>query len=529
VFGVGQVSSRLAEVIFVSILCSPSNMRSQDTASWDEVADSWSAGQPQSLWRSYCDVAHKRWLDTELGERRFRRALKTDAFDELAGEGGLARALADRADRMVQIDISQRALHHARGKAPQSQPTAADVRELPFADGSFDLVFSNSTLDHLDSLEQVAESLAELCRVLSPGGVLLITMDNLRNPVIALRNGLPERLLTRHGVVPYQLGPTCGPGKLRRMLREAGFDSVSLRALMHCPRLPAIRLAAAKERRGNVSGESFIRGAMGWERLADWPTRYWTGYFVAASAIRADPDRPSSERTPRLQRDKMSIPRAKVVLDYAKHRGPRRAFARGAYVLANQAIALSIFDCMYMRPEHVNRSLVEPEGAYSGRFLEPDEAAGFARELDAPGQRVVGEAVERGDACYAVLDGDRLANIGFYASNATPLLNDLVVHFEEPSWYMYGAYTPEAYRGYRLHGRGVVGGCLGLFDRGAPSLVTLYERTNYRSMVSALRMGWQPCGSIYRIGIGPWTHLGRTARAREIGMRLALRSEEPAA
>jgi SAM-dependent methyltransferase len=274
-------------------------MATQDAARWDEVADSWSASQPQSLWRSYCDAAHRQWLSAELGDRKFQRALKTDAFDELAGDGGLARDLASRADGLVQIDISHRALHHAHEKAPQAQPTAADCRKLPFADGSFDLVFSNSTLDHLDSLEQVAGSLAELYRVLSPGGLLLVTLDNLRNPVIALRNRLPERLLTRHDLVPYQLGPTCGPGPLRRMLREVGFDPVSLRALMHCPRLPAIRLAAARERRGDANGESFVRGALAWERLAHWPTRYWTGYFVAASATRADAPqgRPSCDKT----------------------------------------------------------------------------------------------------------------------------------------------------------------------------------------------------------------------------------------
>jgi hypothetical protein len=237
--------------------------------------------------------------------------------------------------------------------------------------------------------------------------------------------------------------------------------------------------------------------------------------------------RQGSVTTPR--RDKMKIPRVREVLEYAKHLGPRRALARGTYVMANQVIALTIFDCMYLRPEHVNRSLVEPGGSYSGRFLEPEEVARFARDLDAPGERVLLHAIERGDACYAVLEGERLANVGFYSSKATPLLNDLLVKFEEPSWYMYGAYTPKAYRGHKLHGRGVVGACLEFFDQGAPIVVSGYERTNYRSMVSAYRMGWKPCGSIYRIGIGPWTHLGRTARAREIGMRLALRNEEPAA
>ena len=45
------------------------------------------------------------------------------------------------------------------------RPVGADVCRLPFADQSFDLVLSNSTLDHLESLSELAGALAELRRV----------------------------------------------------------------------------------------------------------------------------------------------------------------------------------------------------------------------------------------------------------------------------------------------------------------------------------------------------------------------------
>ncbi|MFQ5748445.1 MAG: class I SAM-dependent methyltransferase [Planctomycetota bacterium] len=47
----------------------------------------------------------------------------------------------------------------------------ADVKELPFEDGSFDAVFSNTLLHHIP---EPAELLGEARRVLKPGGVLLI-------------------------------------------------------------------------------------------------------------------------------------------------------------------------------------------------------------------------------------------------------------------------------------------------------------------------------------------------------------------
>jgi hypothetical protein len=65
-----------------------------------------------------------------------------------------------------------------------------------------------------------------------------------------------------------------------------------------------------------------------------------------------------------------------------------------------------------------------------------------------------------------------------------------------------------------------------LFDRGVSGFVGVYERTNYRSMVSALRMGWRPCGTLYRLRVGSWMRLVHSADARAVGMRLEPRVAE---
>lgn len=223
-----------------------------------------------SLLRAYSDEANRRLLAAWLPER-CRRLLKTDVFDE-AVAGGLSPFLASRADELVAVDASPAAVAAARRRYPELEAHVADVRALPFDDSSFDAVVSNSTLDHFPALAGVEAAVRELHRVLEPGGVLVLTLDNPWNPLVALRNALPFRPLARLGLVPYYVGATCGPGRLRRLLGRAGFRVEDVGAVLHVPRVVA---------RGLRPPLRLLLAAEGLER---WPTRFVTGQFVAARA-----------------------------------------------------------------------------------------------------------------------------------------------------------------------------------------------------------------------------------------------------
>lgn len=256
---------------------------------WDGIAREWADLRPQRLWRRYCDRLNASFFDRWLPREDVGRALKTDLFDEVTGESGLYPVLAKVAGSVVGIDLAEMTLHRAHSRHPDLKVVGASVCELPFADRTFDLVLSNSTLDHFESRDELAAALSEIRRVMKAGGRLLLTLDNLANPVLALRSILPYRWLRRLRLVPYYMGTTCGPRGLRRLVGEAGLSVEELDCMMHCPRAPAVLVANALDRLGSARAEAgFLRVLMGFERMAGWPTRYVTGYFVALRAVRSD-------------------------------------------------------------------------------------------------------------------------------------------------------------------------------------------------------------------------------------------------
>lgn len=250
---------------------------------WDDVAGEWSDGR-DALWRRHSDAVNialcRRWLPA-----RVSRLLKTDVFDE-ASSGGLWPWLRQTAEVVEAIDVSPAVAALARGRCQGLSVTVADVRALPFRERAFDVVVSNSTLDHFADARFIGESVAELRRVLVPGGRLLLTLDNPTNPALALRSALPFSWLHRTGLVPYFVGATLGWRVLSRLLDDCGFDVVEATAILHCPRVLAVPAARLAGRTSPNNQRRFLRALERFEVAGRWPTRFCTGHFVAMLAHR---------------------------------------------------------------------------------------------------------------------------------------------------------------------------------------------------------------------------------------------------
>jgi SAM-dependent methyltransferase len=256
---------------------------SKSPVDWTAQFEHWDNARQHS-WRSYSDWIYIQWLQKWWPSSPPHRVLKTDLFDEAVGTG-LMPWLIHHAHSAVGVDISGKIAGSARGQTSGIRVLAGDVRCLPFADHSFDLVFSPSTLDHFHSAEEIDIALRELHRVLSPGGKLFLSLDNLSNPIVRLRNLLPASLLIRWGVLPYPVGRSCTPTGLFLKLRNSGFSLCRSTVILHCPRVLAVPLLRFSNPR---NCHRIVCCLKKFEHLSNWFSRYLTGYFIAVEAIRTE-------------------------------------------------------------------------------------------------------------------------------------------------------------------------------------------------------------------------------------------------
>jgi SAM-dependent methyltransferase len=210
------------------------------------------------------------------------RVLKTDVFEEAYGEDRLLPDLLPEARMRIGMDCAATTVCRAIAKCPTASVhfLVGDVRSLPLRSDSLDLIFSNSTLDHFESAPQFRTSVEELARVLRPGGRLIITLDNLSNPLYR-----PLRWASKVRWTPFRLGYTTSQTGLVNALEAAGLEVIARGTLIHNPRGISTLLFLTLRRLLGAHADGPIRTLLKvFASLEHLPTRRLTACFVSACA-----------------------------------------------------------------------------------------------------------------------------------------------------------------------------------------------------------------------------------------------------
>lgn len=109
----------------------------------------------------------------------FARDLTTgqDVLDIACGEGYGSAMISENAKSVTGVDIAADAIAYARQTYVRENLTFLEgsATKIPVADASVDVVVSFETIEHLEDHEAM---LAEIKRVLRPGGILVISSPN---------------------------------------------------------------------------------------------------------------------------------------------------------------------------------------------------------------------------------------------------------------------------------------------------------------------------------------------------------------
>ncbi len=167
------------------------------------------------------------WLILEL----VGPSARLHILDVGCGEAALAVTLAQRGALVTGVDVDPGMLAAGRARAEAAgvalELMTGDVRALPFADGSFDIVLAVTVLCFVDD---TARALGEMARVLRPGGRLVIGELGRWNLWAARR-----RISGWLGSRTWQSATFRSARALKRLVTDAGLAVTAVRGAVYYP------------------------------------------------------------------------------------------------------------------------------------------------------------------------------------------------------------------------------------------------------------------------------------------------------
>lgn len=152
-------------------------MNQKDSEIWNQEALRALKSKPPLWFSYYIGNSYRKAVEKGLKHVTSEKVvlLKTDLWNEgIEVERDILGPLEERKNfDLYGIDISPVVCSYAKARLKKVNIVQGDIRNLPFKDNFFDIVFDLSTLDHLPE-NQALKVLQEYTRVIKKGGVLVL-------------------------------------------------------------------------------------------------------------------------------------------------------------------------------------------------------------------------------------------------------------------------------------------------------------------------------------------------------------------
>lgn len=209
------------------------------TSTTGHLREFWDAQAKELYLSFFCketisDLYHKKLfagvMDYFGVDLNHKKLLKLDLWNE-ATHTSLLEQFYERGADIYGVDISPVVVGKADSKFRDisHEFKAGDIRNLPFEDNQFDIVFSLGTIEHIEDSQRAID---ENFRVLKKGGIIIVGVPNLTHIYL---KPLALWILQRIGKYPYGYARSFSMWDLRRMVTKAGFSDIKITGIMAYP------------------------------------------------------------------------------------------------------------------------------------------------------------------------------------------------------------------------------------------------------------------------------------------------------
>lgn len=156
---------------------------------WDEYFGNLKERFVKNPYFEYKGKELNRLIQKWASEKLNGEVLKTDLFEEAIGTNDeiIFGLMEKNKGKLWGMDISkvivEKAKENALKKKVEIEASIQDARKTTFESNKFDLIISNSTLDHFPELDK---ALLDHYRILKKGGTLILTIHNKNNPLVLI-------------------------------------------------------------------------------------------------------------------------------------------------------------------------------------------------------------------------------------------------------------------------------------------------------------------------------------------------------